>query len=124
MRIYFCVGGNFFSQEAILTWLLAETYEAEDLRTSPKWSGNESTVIEVGPRLNFQTAWSSNAVSICHACGLTKVSRLERSRRYIVQDLSLADLATKSSLTNLIHDRMTEQVYESTLRSFDSGRLL
>ena len=41
-------------------------------------------VIEVGPRMNFTTAWSSNAVSVCHACGLTKITRIERSRRYKV----------------------------------------
>jgi len=43
---------------------------------------SEDRIIEVGPRMNFTTAWSSNAVSVCHACGLTKVKRIERSRRY------------------------------------------
>ncbi len=39
-------------------------------------------IVEVGPRMNFTTAWSTNAVSVCHACGLTKIKRIERSRRY------------------------------------------
>ncbi|MEW6570465.1 MAG: phosphoribosylformylglycinamidine synthase [Nitrospirota bacterium] len=39
-------------------------------------------IVEVGPRMNFTTAWSTNAVSVCHACGLTRITRIERSRRY------------------------------------------
>jgi len=46
-----------------------------------------SVVVEVGPRLSFTTAWSANAVSICKACALPEVTRIERSRRYL---LSLA----------------------------------
>jgi phosphoribosylformylglycinamidine synthase len=44
--------------------------------------GSMSYVLEVGPRLSFTTAWSANAVSICKACGLDEVTRIERSRRY------------------------------------------
>ena len=44
--------------------------------------GSVSYVVEVGPRLSFTTAWSANAVSICKACGLNEVYRIERSRRY------------------------------------------
>lgn len=35
-------------------------------------------------RLNFSTAYSSNAVSICISIGLTKVTRLEVSTRYLI----------------------------------------
>jgi len=35
-------------------------------------------------RLNFSTAFSSNAVSICISIGLTKVTRLEVSTRYLI----------------------------------------
>ncbi|MEW6163416.1 MAG: hypothetical protein AB1606_08935, partial [Nitrospirota bacterium] len=95
----------------ILRWLLAETFEPENfseesflkqdteysLPTHPSPSrgegkgGGESLcpmpyalcpILEVGPRMNFTTAWSTNAVSVCHACGLTKITRIERSRRY------------------------------------------
>ena len=34
--------------------------------------------------MNFTTAWSTNAVSICQACGLRKITRIERSRRYLL----------------------------------------
>jgi phosphoribosylformylglycinamidine synthase len=35
-------------------------------------------------RLNFSTAFSSNAVSICASVDLTKVRRLEVSTRYLI----------------------------------------
>ena len=64
-----------------LHWLLAETFEPENFgEKSPLNSSGD--VIEIGPRLNFETAYSSNAIAICHACGLKKVVRLECSRRY------------------------------------------
>ncbi len=36
-------------------------------------------------RLNFSTAFSTNATSICHGIGLTCVSRIEYSTRYLIQ---------------------------------------
>ncbi|CAM8988504.1 unnamed protein product [Rhodiola kirilowii] len=44
---------------------------------------SSAVLVEAGPRLSFTTAWSSNAVSICQACGLSEVTRLESSRRRI-----------------------------------------
>jgi len=38
--------------------------------------------VQVGPRLNFSTAWSANAVSIFRSCGLAKVTRVECFRRF------------------------------------------
>ena len=94
---------------AILHWLLSETFEPDNFsdksflirNTAPpshpppsreegKGVGESlgyglcalSSVFEVGPRMNFSTAWSTNAVSVCHACGLNKIMRIERSRRY------------------------------------------
>ncbi len=64
---------------AILTWLLAETFEPELFGDKPFVTGEG--VSEVGPRLSFATPFSTNAVAMCHACGLTKVTRVERSRR-------------------------------------------
>jgi len=42
-------------------------------------------VVEVGPRMSFSTAWSANAVSICHSCGLSNITRIEKSYRYQLQ---------------------------------------
>ena len=46
---------------------------------------------QVGPRLNFSTAWSANAVSIFHSCGLTKITRAECSRRFLLQGSALSE---------------------------------
>ena len=78
------------------------------------------TVIELGPRPNFETAWSTTAVSICRACGLGKVIRLERSRRYgftatLTEDEREEFMASR-------HDRMTEMRYVTQPDSFSAGR--
>jgi phosphoribosylformylglycinamidine synthase len=75
-----------------------------------------SRVVEVGPRLNFATAWSSNMVSICRATGLDCISRVERSRRYLVP----ADMDIKEFVRSH-HDRMTECPYPEPLTSFKTG---
>jgi phosphoribosylformylglycinamidine synthase len=73
-------------------------------------------VVEVGPRLNFATAWSSNLVSICRAVGLDCVTRVERSRRYLVpEDEGL------QAYIEARHDRMTECVYGAPLTTFETG---
>ena len=47
---------------------------------------NETVVlVEVGPRMTFASAWSTNAVSICGAAGVAGVTRLERSRRFLLR---------------------------------------
>lgn len=55
--------------------LLRETFEPEHLTPDSIFDGSEptQTVVEVGPRTNFSTAWSTNATSICSSVGLDKV---------------------------------------------------
>lgn len=81
---------------------------------------NHSTqiLVEIGPRLNFTTAWSTNAVSICHAAGLTCVSRLERAHRYLITVGENLDLKKREKLVAALHDPMTEQEYKIPLESF------
>jgi phosphoribosylformylglycinamidine synthase len=107
-------------EQRVLTWLLAETF-------APHGFGERSlldsagTVLEVGPRMNFSTAWSTNAVAICRACGLATVRRIERSRRYrLTTDRPLRDEEVAAILA-LVHDRMTECLYPQPLASFASG---
>jgi len=105
-------------EEAILTWLLAETFEPAGFASSSFLDGMR-TVLEVGPRFNFATAWSSTAVAICHACGLDKVTRLERSRRFGLNRL-LTEEEARAFLEPL-HDRMTEMPYASPPLTFESA---
>ena len=112
----------------LLRWLLAETFEPEkfsDLTFLARRSAIRSPhlILEVGPRMNFTTAWSTNAVSVCHACGLKKISRIERSRRYILllDDLSVMTTEKRTAFLSLVHDRMTECLYPKPLKNFETG---
>jgi len=111
----------------LLCWLLRETFEPENFGEIPFLSNN--LILEVGPRLNFTTPWSTNAVSIFYSCGLRKIKRIERARRYkfIMRDISgvksrhdfYSSLITHHSL--LFFDRMTEMPYKERLQTFDPG---
>ncbi|HCR19366.1 MAG TPA: phosphoribosylformylglycinamidine synthase [Candidatus Latescibacteria bacterium] len=104
----------------LLSWLLRETFEPACFGPE-SFLSREGQVLEVGPRMNFSTAWSTNAVSICRACGLSKVERIERSRRYLLTTESDFDKQQTKAFLNLVHDRMTECLYPQALTSFASG---
>ncbi|MBP1608919.1 MAG: purL [Acidobacteria bacterium] len=101
---------------AILRWLLAETFESEKLKDASFIDFDPDRVIEIGPRLNFETAFSTNATSICKSCGLRTISRMEKSRRCLLPEAAVRDLFVSSH-----HDRMTECLYPSPLQSFETG---
>ena len=104
--------------EKRLLWLLAETFEPEKTsRTSFLVSSDAKFeyIVETGPRLTFCTAWSSNAVSICSACGLSMINRMERSRRYAIKTTGAVSPAHLRAAADAIHDRMTECVYPEPL---------
>ena len=117
-----------------LEWLLRETFHKEGLRleTSAFASGGGANgsngnsngseiVLEFGPRMTFTSAFSSNATSICQACGLTQITRLERSKRYRFLFSSSVDDDTISAIKKMLHDRMTEEEYLKPLTTFESG---
>jgi phosphoribosylformylglycinamidine synthase len=104
----------------VLRWLLAETFEPEGFADRSLLPAG-GQVLEVGPRMSFTTAWSTNAVAVCHACGLDAIQRIERSRRYrVTSSRPLTDAETAAFLA-LVHDRMTECCYPRRLESFESG---
>ena len=118
-----------------LEWLLRETFEPEGLRLEsstfddvPQGGGTHIVVVEFGPRMTFTSAFSSNATSICVACGLSSITRLERSRRYRIafsttsDGAFILDTATiVSKIKGMLHDRMTEEEYLHPIDSFESG---
>ena len=73
-------------------------------------------IAELGPRMNFETAYSTNATAICNSCGIKKITRLERSRRYKV-----SAGVDKAVFIKDHHDRMTECLYREPLKSFETG---
>jgi phosphoribosylformylglycinamidine synthase len=97
-----------------LRLLLADGFVADTVSLTPILEGEQ--VVEVGPRLNFATAWSSNMVSICQAAGLGCINRAERSRRYLVPEGE-----DKESFIAAHHDRMTECPYLEPLTTFETG---
>lgn len=113
----------------VLKWLLRETYEPDNLGdesfiANERKEGFNTVVVEVGPRLSFTTAYSANAVSICQACGLSEINRLERSRRYFLYikagSAPLLD-SQVDEFAAMVHDRMTECVYPKKLVSFKTS---
>jgi phosphoribosylformylglycinamidine synthase len=105
------------SELAVLKQLLSDGFVADKVLTSPT-SHDGQDVSELGPRMNFATAFSTNLIAICQSCGLGKVTRIERSRRH-----RLFFGADKAQFIRENHDRMTECFYSQPLMSFDSGIL-
>ena len=99
-----------------LQWLLAETFEPEKFSKNSLLKPDGKKIIEIGPRMNFETPFSTNAVAICHAIGLTKVTRIERSRRYAEPvDTKIDSFIVQNC------DRMTECHYPKPLATFQTG---
>ena len=91
------------SQELILKEILADGFLSNSIKTKSFFNLENKKIIEIGPRLNFATAFSTNAVSICHVAGLKNILRIEKSRRYT---------------GSCDYDRMTECYYPKPLESF------
>lgn len=103
----------------ILSWLLSETFEPDNFSNKSFLSASKGMIFEVGPRLNFSTAWSTCAVSVCHSIGLKKIQRIERSRRYKLSPE--IDNFPKDKFLEMILDRMVECPYPEPLKDFSHG---
>ena len=66
--------------------------------------------------LSFTTPFSTNAVSALRAAGIPNVSRLERSTRYRIQDVSLTHPTfTPEMIFPVFGDRMLECIYQDPM---------
>jgi len=102
---------------AVLRQLLADGFVSESVSTKSAHPYGRD-VVELGPRMNFATAYSTNIVAICQTCGLGKVTRIECSRRY-----TIPVGVDRERFIREHHDRMTECLYEQPLETFESGIL-
>lgn len=73
-----------------LKWILTPSFDTKLLlgesRLRGKQAAGQNSLVEIGPRLNFSTALSTNAVSICSNIGLgEKISRVEKSTLYLIE---------------------------------------
>lgn len=104
---------------SVLRQILAEGFLTKSISEKSFLDTAKGKTIEGGPRLSFATAFSTNATGICLASGLENVTRVERSRRYLVSaDISRAD---EEKFINRHWDLMTECRYEKTLESFETN---
>jgi phosphoribosylformylglycinamidine synthase len=103
----------------VVQYLLAETFDRARFGVVSFVDGSCPTVLEYGPRLSFETAWSSAAVEICRRSGVQTVRRIERSTRLGLAAAVPEDV--KAGLLRLLYDRMTEMPYPEPLASFESG---
>ena len=115
-----------------LKWLLKETFEPEMFKeqsTLLVTAAAGKNAIEIGPRLAIVTPKSTNAVSICSACGLDSIKRIEQTRCFSICFGDDPDLSPESRLARekkiytpiieIIGDRMTEQPYLEPPISFE-----
>ncbi|KAF1318774.1 Phosphoribosylformylglycinamidine synthase, partial [Globisporangium splendens] len=125
-------------EQDTLQWLLSETFEPQQTRADVSFLSDAQSafkgpatttqwLVEVGPRMNFSTAWSSNAVAICHACGIKSIKRIERATRYLIRYSSTstdgtAGEALQTALLSRECDRMTQEVYPTPLTNFWHGK--
>ncbi len=65
------------------------------------------------PRPGTISPWSTKATDIAHHCGLTGVERIERGIAFYIQCQAKLSADNKVRLASLIHDRMTEAVFDS-----------
>ncbi|CAM9493571.1 unnamed protein product [Chrysoparadoxa australica] len=108
-----------------LLWLVRETFEPEmtseastfGLKRAMKSQG-ECLLIEVGPRLSFESAFSSNAKSISAAVGIKNVLRLVLLRRFLLRSGRPLTASERDLFLAQIHDKMTETEYVEPLDSF------
>eukprot|EP00794_Sanderia_malayensis_P007168 gene7168-7974_t len=115
-----------------LEWIFCQSFKEDKLSNSSKIAsktngevGLKLLIIEIGPRLNFSTAWSTNAVSVCQSIGLKNVTRIEQSIRYLIErkgedgvDSQFSN-EEKETIVKLLHDPMTECQYTQPLDSFE-----
>lgn len=102
-------------EKSTLEWILSSPLNPQNLTTLSKLQGpvESHLIIECGPRFNFSTSDSSNAVSICNSLGLTNVVRLEVSKRYLIVFQSPVTVSPQleEQLASVLYDRMTECRY-------------
>ncbi|MCK4355098.1 phosphoribosylformylglycinamidine synthase [Candidatus Parcubacteria bacterium] len=101
------------SQKFVLKQILSDGFLSDSVKTKSSLDFKNKKIIEIGPRLNFATAFSTNAVSICHVAGLKNVLRIEKSKRYAISLQSDSSEFIKKN-----YDRMTESHYLKPLEKF------
>lgn len=105
-----------------LRWILKNRHQPKSLSEEPFLLGKN--VIEINPRLAFETPESTNAVSICKEIGLGSVTRLEQGRRFKIDSSRPLSEDEWNSITRLLYDPMVEAKYDERIRTFEVPKKL
>ncbi|XP_062412809.1 phosphoribosylformylglycinamidine synthase [Sardina pilchardus] len=109
-------------QKDVLRWLFSPPQSGDLSEEASLKAADGERLVEIGPRLNFSTAWSTNAVSICQSAGLSQVSRVELSRRHLIKPKDgqngMKPDKDMEKLIGCLYDGMTECVYLHPISSF------
>ncbi|XP_017079481.2 phosphoribosylformylglycinamidine synthase [Drosophila eugracilis] len=73
--------------------------------------GHKQLLLEIGPRYNFSTPYSTNCVNIFHNLGYSEVRRVEVSTRYLLTFSEDSKVPDTGSFLPLLGDRMTQCLY-------------
>lgn len=110
-------------EEQKLVWILSKPFLPHDLSETTffKVIPENGLRIEIGPRLNFSTAFSTNAVSICHSIGLKNIDRIESSLVFLLTPVDGKSFTKEeeNKMVAALHDRMTQCRYVEPLKTFD-----
>ena len=71
---------------------------------------NQSSQVNVVPRIGTISSWSSKATDITHACGITMVTRLERGVCFAYEAPETMSIDQIKEIERILHDRMTESI--------------
>ena len=105
------------NEEEILKWIFKHPQEEKSGITKiSSLIGQEtaaSVLIEIGPRFNFSTAQSTNSVSICQNVGLSDITRIEVSIKYLIGHSSSqpSQFEYIDKIFNVLGDKMTQCLY-------------
>lgn len=104
-----------------IKWMLTPHFNIKLSINWPHLLANNKTdcLVEIGPKLSLQTAFSINATSICSLIGLAeKVDRFEMSTRYLFEMPQKLTPTQERSLAELLHDPLTEERYNVPIEIF------
>ncbi len=73
----------------------------------------KGSTFQVVPRPGTISPWSSKATEILERCGLDSINRIERGLEYTIASSQEFSDEDKQKLYPLIHDRMTQSVFEN-----------
>ncbi|KAH8240983.1 hypothetical protein KR026_009751 [Drosophila bipectinata] len=100
----------------LLVWLVKHPMsngQSLTKETVLRSEGPRQLLLEVGPRFNFSTPYSTNCVNIFHNLGYSEVRRMETSNRYLLTFAGDSVARDPSKFFPLLGDRMTQCLYTS-----------